>query len=103
MIIVHLSLQLLTVNILNQKRCAAESFPLDPENDWMSVQRHLNAPDTIHFTKCPSPFSICSTIPDSSAIRSQNFGSAANQCSCQCKADAAAFLPSVRSCINKLG
>ncbi|VDN06201.1 unnamed protein product [Thelazia callipaeda] len=74
------------------------------ETDWISVHRRLNAPDTIHLTKCLSPLLTCSVIPDSSSIPNSNSASfSRQQCSCQCKADSATFLPSIRSCIDKLG
>uniref|UniRef100_A0AAF5PV52 Shavenoid isoform B-like N-terminal domain-containing protein n=2 Tax=Wuchereria bancrofti TaxID=6293 RepID=A0AAF5PV52_WUCBA len=106
-IVISLFLDLLIVNILNRKYLgtyAYPSYPLGhPENDWISVHRHLNAPDIIHFTKCSSPIATCSTILDSSIVPDQDSGSVTRQqCSCQCKADAAIFLPSTRSCINKL-
>ncbi|EFO13321.2 hypothetical protein LOAG_15208 [Loa loa] len=104
-IVVTLFLDLLIVNILNYEYPGIYAYPLNhPENDWISVHRHLNAPDIIHFTKCSSPITICSTIPDSSIVPNQDLGTITRQqCSCQCKPDAAAFLPSTRSCINKLG
>uniref|UniRef100_A0A0R3RP09 Secreted protein n=1 Tax=Elaeophora elaphi TaxID=1147741 RepID=A0A0R3RP09_9BILA len=108
---------LLIVNILDYKYLGTYAYPLNhhhhhhyhhqnrPENDWISVHRHLNAPDIVYFTKCTSPITTCSTIPDSSVVPDQNHAGSVTrqQCSCQCKADAAAFLPSTRSCINKLG
>lgn len=107
-IVVPLFLALLIVNTLDYKYSGTYAYPLldnHPENDWISVHRHLNAPDIIYFTKCSSPITTCSTISDSSIVPDQDpSGSVTRQqCSCQCKADAASFLPSTRSCINKLG
>lgn len=74
------------------------------ENDWISVHRHLNAPDIIHFAECSSSKTNCLTIPDSSIVPDQDSGSLIRQqCSCQCKEETPAFLPSSRNCINKLG
>ncbi|VDK80015.1 unnamed protein product [Litomosoides sigmodontis] len=109
-IVVPLFLTLLIVNIIDDKYPGTCAYPLldhHPDDDWISVHRHLNAPDIVHFTKCSSPITTCSTIPDSSIVPDQDTpdsaATARQQCSCQCKADAAAFLPSTRSCINKLG
>ncbi|CAG9530625.1 unnamed protein product [Cercopithifilaria johnstoni] len=106
-IVVPLFLDLLIVNILNYKYPGTYAYPLDhhPKSNWISVHRHLNAPDIIYFTKCSSPITTCSTIPDSSIVPNQDLDGSMTQqqCSCQCKADAAAFLPSTQSCINKLG
>ncbi|KAM3726628.1 Histone-lysine N-methyltransferase EHMT1 [Dirofilaria immitis] len=102
-IVVPLLLDLLIVSILGRKYPGICAYPLDhSETDWLSVHRHLNAPDIIHFTKCSSPLTICSTIHDSSIVPDPDPGSVERQCTCQCKADAPVFLPSTRSCINKL-
>ncbi|KAL3981518.1 hypothetical protein ACH3XW_43420 [Acanthocheilonema viteae] len=106
-IVVSLFLDLLIINILDYKYSEIFAYPLDHhlENDWISVHRHLNTPDIIYFAKCSSPIATCSIISDSSVINDQDSAGSLvpQQCSCQCKTDTAAFLPSTRSCINKLG